>query len=299
VDHSLADAQDILRYSLRNALDYLRKVIGAVDAVYTTTLSMPMDVQEVTLLEGFKILGVFPNAQGDDNSQLNGLTAYYFDGVLKNKRQSRFSLHPAIKPFYQICQSQLDLPDLGTSTPEQCRPALEYESMPPIEIIRAPRLVRSKFLKMKEKPSQVINFYPFYMPNTLICDPDQSVEIYIRIDESKRFAAIISEHLQRSVEPVQLYQAMLQLLREQGISYVEIINDAADAYGIQCILDSTFTPCAYLPALKCQNETRRDYVVFGKSFEYLCRPNLNIEKTYFDFFRQYLKIERRNYFRKF
>jgi hypothetical protein len=104
------------------------------------------------------------------------------------------------------------------------------------------------------------------------------------------------EHLALPVNPVKLYEKTLHILLEQGISYIEIINDAADTFGIECIMQAGFTPCAYLPAFKLQGSTRRDYVIFGKSFEYLCRPDLNAHPAYIDFYREYFRIEGKNYF---
>jgi hypothetical protein len=96
-----------------------------------------------------------------------------------------------------------------------------------------------------------------------------------------------------------MYKQVLTLLREQGVSYVEIINDAADLYGTECILKAGFTPCAYVPAFKRQGQKRRDYVVFGKSFEYLCRPDMNSHGKYLEFYREFFRIEGKNYFPEF
>ena len=140
------------------------------------------------------------------------------------------------------------------------------------------------------------NFYPFYKPNCLIMDPNQDIEIFVKLNPERKFAAIIGEHLNITVRPVELYLAVQQLLKQESISYIEIINDAADTFGIECILKAGFTPCAYFPAFKKQGDSRRDYVIFGKSFEYLCRPDLNEHPAYKDFYQEYIKIEGKNYF---
>lgn len=298
VDRSQKNRKDVLRKSLRNALDRMKIDLPTLEVVFTTTLSMTMDLQEVTLLEGFKIMGVFPNATGSENSQLNGLTVYYYDEVFHQRRQSRFRLHEAIVPFFEVAQKQLDLPPVDVSKPEETTVVPGEEAVPPLEIIKAPLLVGRKFKGVKARPSQVINFYPFYSPNTLISDAEQKVEIYVRVADNIRFAAIIGENLELSVNPVELYNSVAQILKNSGVSYVEIINDAADVYGTQCFLDANFTPCAYIPAFKRQGETRRDYVVFGRSFEYLSRPDLNVDQEYIEFFKQYYKIEKSNYFRE-
>lgn len=295
VDTEEPDRRDILRGALRRFLTHVETEIGGIDIVYTTTLSLSLTEQEITLLEGFKIMGVFPNALGADHSQINGLTVRFSENVLEQKRYRDFALHRLIAPFFAICRGQIGIPELPEIAPESLPAASGYESMPPLEIVRAPLLIENKFKKLRERRSQVVNFYPFYRPDTLVCDPEQKIEIFIKADPTQRFAAIIGERLERSVHPVSLYNEVLKLLRANGITYVEIINDAADAFGIQCILDAGFTPCAYVPAFKRQGETRRDYVVFSKSFEYLCRPGPGLNPIYLDFFERYFALERRNY----
>ena len=99
--------------------------------------------------------------------------------------------------------------------------------------------------------------------------------------------------------PVSLYLEIQNILKKQGVSYIEIINDAEDVKGTDAILRSGFTPSAYFPAFKKQGKARRDFIVFGKSFEYLCRPNFKAHKSYIDFYREYYRIEGKNYFPDF
>ncbi len=295
IDPEVPQSKEQLRELLRYSLTELKKKFPQVDVVYTTTLSMSLSQQELTLEEGFNILGVFPNAIGEDQSRLNGVSAYFYEGVLQSKRPQHFSIHKEIKPFFDLAQRECHLPPVEVAK-EYYHPQMkDFEPLPTMEMIRASAFVRHRFDELIERRSQFLNFFPFYHPNTLITDPAQEIEVFVQITQKKRFAAIIGEHLEISVNPIELYQTVLSLLKSQNIAYVEIINDAADAYGTECIIAAGFTPCAYLPAFKRQDNNRRDFVVFGRSFEYLHRPNLNCHRSYVDFYLRFLQSEQRHY----
>jgi len=288
--------KQLMRELLQFSLSTLEKTVGSIDVVYTTTLSMSLGQQEITLELGFKILGVFPNAIGEDQSKLNGLSAYYFNGALHEKRYKTFSVHPAIWRFLTLASSKCGFSVDGITTATNTGDRLRHQSLPELEMIDAPKFVEYKFNQLKERRSQVLNFYPFYAPNVLFTDPQQEIEVFVKISKSIRFAAIIGEYLEKDVDPIELYDEVLRQLRDSHVAYVEIINDAADIYGTECILKSGFTPCAYIPAFKRQNDRRRDFVVFGRSFEYhLKKPDLNVNRGYLDFYQEYYQLEQRNY----
>jgi hypothetical protein len=301
-DPDAANYQGVTKNSLRHFLTYLRHKFPGIDVIFTTTVTMTLAQQKVTLDEGFSIFGVFPNLLGEDNSQLNGVSALFCNDVLEDHRQGSFQLHHVIGPFFKIAQRQVNLADVLIASPADVQEKVkkfgsEFDQViPALECIDAPEFVKGRFNSHRFRQSQIVSFYPFYSPNCLITDPEQLCEIFIKISHTIKFAAIIGEHLALPINPVKLYERTLQILRDRGISYIEIINDAADIFGVECILQSGFTPCAYLPAFKLQGKTRRDYVVFGKSFEYLCRPDFNAHKAYIDFYREYFKIEGKNYF---
>jgi hypothetical protein len=72
-----------------------------------------------------------------------------------------------------------------------------------------------------------------------------------------------------------------------------MINDAADALGTEALIQAGYLPCAYFPALKKQNNVRRDYVVFARSFENFFYPDLGkIAPVYRQYLRQYYEYEK-------
>lgn len=294
VDPELRSPRELARAALRGALELLDSARPRIEVIYTTTFTMSLDEQQLTLDEGFKVLGIFPNALGADRSKLNGLTARFSPEALGPARFADFALHPALAPFYRLAAAECGLGPLRAAAPEP--PAAQPRPEPPgaLELIRASGFVGHRFDKLLAHRAGVIDFYPFHRPNALITDPAQTVEIFVKIMDDLRFAAIIGERLERTVDPVELYRGALGLLRGRGMSYVEIINDAADGSGNDCILRAGFTPTAYFPALKRQGSMRRDYAVFGRAYENLRTPSRGAAKTYRDYFRLYYKAERRN-----
>ena len=301
-DKSFENSNLITRQLLRAMLELLKEKFPMIDLAYTSTFTMSMEHQRMTLDEGFKVLGIFPNAQGLDASKLNGLTGYFFNKTLEKKRDPEIRLHPKIMPFYEITRKQCGLPMLSVKPiDEQKSYDSDWNDVKThfdlqLELIEAPKFIEYQFEVLKSRRSQVINFYPFHLPNAMVTSPDQQLRVFIKLDRMRRSAAIIGEHLIIQANPVEIYIKTLELLKASGAYYVELINDAADVHGTECILRAGFTPTAYVPAFKKQGNKRRDYVVFGRTYEYSCRPSPTAPKPYAEFFNQYYELEMRNYF---
>ena len=294
IDPDRESAHEDLRASLRETLARLAEHTAGIDVVYCTTLTVPSQFQEVTLQEGFKILGIFPNAMTADTSRLNGLTAYYLRDTLATKRFSGFSVHETLKPFADIACRELGLESLTVAG--GAGPVAEPSGASvSLEVVSAPNLVGRRFEKLSKRRKQMADFYPFQKPNLLLTDPNEELQIFARVMPANRFAALVAEDWLVPANPVEIYAKVIQLLRDQGMNYIEIINDAADTSGNHWILEAGFVPCCYIPAFKRQGDTRRDYVVFGRSFEHVCRPDPSTPKVFLDFFREHLKVEWRNY----
>jgi hypothetical protein len=260
-----------------------------VDIIYTTTRTLTLEQQAKTLDHGFVILGIFPSGPGIDTLKLNGMTAYYPEGVL-NSRQGGFTLHPAIVPYFKIAQRQLKLPDLREAEVKETA-ADSYEPLPSLEWIEAPLFVKRRFQDLKERRFLTNHFYPFQEPNVLITDPTQSAEIFLKVSPGDHFATIIGERINLRLDPVKLYESILSILTRRSYSYIEIVNDAADVQGIDCMINAGFLPCAYIPAFKKHGRTRRDYVVLVHSLGRFPRRPTSINPTYVEFLAHYSELE--------
>jgi hypothetical protein len=274
---------------LEFAIGQLRDEMKVGDVIYTTTRSLTLAQQRLTLDLGFRVLGVFPTALGADRTRLNGLTASYAPGVLGARRHGSFALHPTVAPLYEIVRRQCELPELAIADTARI-PVLPADPAPPLELIEAPNFVRHRFRQLAERKFLTVTFYPFAEPNALVTDAAQRLEIFLRVMPEMRFATILGERIEERVDPVALYRRTAEILHERGITYIEVINDAGDAAGIEAILRAGYLPCAYFPCLKNHGELRRDYVVFGRSFEAPSLPDADVDEVYLEYFRAYYRL---------
>jgi hypothetical protein len=297
------------RAMLEFAIQDMRASRAGADVVYTTTRSLTLSQQSLTLDLGFRILGIFPNAAGADELRLNGLTAWFADGVLERMRIAPASLHPAVLPFYEIVRRQCALPPLPAAPlpsgargagrrPEAASGPVGPASgpcdapLPQLELIEAPAFVRHRFHRLSELRSLTLTFYPFAEPNALVTDPEQTVEVFIRVIPDMRFATILAERIDRPLSPVSMYRRIAEMLKSRHVTYVEVINDAADIAGIECIIQAGYLPCAYFPCLKKLGDSRRDFVVFGRTFELPELATTDVDPVYVEFFHEHQRLLR-------
>ncbi|MBX9769451.1 MAG: hypothetical protein K2X47_19400 [Bdellovibrionales bacterium] len=287
------DTAEVLRRTLVFTIRWLKEKFPDLDLLYTTTLSLKEEQQEIARNVGFKTLGIFPNAHGEDRSHLNSLTGFYYPGTLEAKRAGNISLHPELQKLFQITSKECGLAPLPVAKlqpPTQGTSSFSMIEVQELELITAVGFVKNRFLKLKESRT-IDTFYPFQIPNLILCDENEDVQIFVRLDHENRFASIIGEHVKKSLDPVRLYSMVREKLKTVGASYTEVINDAGDSEGNGIFLRAGFTPCAYFPCLKRHGESRRDYVVFGHSSEYVYRPHLNTLPIYLDYYSAYAQIE--------
>ncbi len=258
------------------------------DLLYSTTRGVSLELQSLTIDAGFKVLGIFPNAIGFDKTRINGLTAYYFGDSLKKRFCLNSSIHKIVEPIFELVSRQF-----GFETPNVLTPTyFEREKQNiELELIKAPKFVSNRFANLSRKKSSAIHFYPFQTPNALIVSPNEEIEIFVKIIPEIRFAAIIGEKLEESVDPISLYESVLNILNENGVAYVELINDAFDINGIDSLIRSGFLPCAYIPALKLVEKERRDYIVLSRAFEKRVTAFSQIHPLYLDFYNEYVNLE--------
>lgn len=290
-DAGTAGAREILKGLLLFTMEHLENSALRPDVLYTTTRTLTLEQQEVTLELDFKVLGIFPNAPGPAPRGLSGLTARYFNNALTEKRYADLSLHPAVAPFYEIARKECGLGKLPVAP---AAPAADRNAapLPVLEALQAPGFVARRFDLLKEGKFISVNFYPFQKPNILITSPDQGIEIFVKAVQEPRFAAIVAEKLDAAADPVRLYKEVARILKGLDISYIEVINDAADAAGIECILEAGYLPCAYFPCFKRQGNTRRDFVIFSRSFK-KDPPSFSgeVHGTYKQYLKEYLALK--------
>lgn len=271
-----------LRLTMNTVLDR-----NLADVAYCTARTINSADQLLTLEHGFKAIGIFPNAPSADGQKISGLAAWYGPGVI-GRRYGDYALHPAVRPFFELARTQLGFADLPQADASRLIP--ETAPPPPLERISAPLFAAEQFRQLRERRKLSVNFYPFQTPNVLITSPDQAIQVFAAVPPELHFAAIIGEHLKISVHPVALYRAVSTLLWQTGAAYIEVINDASDTLGIECILRAGFSPCGYFPALKSADDVRRDFVVFACLLEPVNAVHATMPDAFAGFLKAFLDL---------
>ena len=282
------------RRILGELIKAIKSSFPALDVLYATTRTLSMEQLSLTTEIGFRILGIFPKAAGADLTELSGMAAYFFRDTLGKNRYSDFHIHPAVQSFYEIAARACSLEKLPAAASE-FHEELSRCPLPVLETIDAKNFILKRFNDLKTRGLGTVNFYPFQEPNLLITDPGQEIEIFIKMIPEIKFAAIISEHLNLRVDPAGLYRHISGILRSKGATYIEVINDAADALGIDYVLKAGFAPCAFFPALKRHGSRRRDFLIFGKGFEKKCYSRANINAVFLEYLDEYQKIAEKTF----
>lgn len=293
-DCPLKNSQEMFQSLLDFAMSYIESNFPVIDVLYATTRSLGFREIQNTLDMGYKLLGLFPKATGLDSPFPQTLSAYYFKDTLRAKRYAPQVLHPVVGPFYDILSRELGLPPLKVLE-EMPQATASFEPMPPLEIIRAPQFVAERFRRLSRKRVLSMSFYPFQEPNAVLTDPEQRIEVFVRIEPKIGFATVIGEHLSLSVNPVELYKEISRQLYEKHVGYIETINDSGDILGIEMMVQAGYYPCAYFPCLKRQGDIRRDFVVFARAFEdYRC-PLERLNQTMQNYLQAYESVRQRRF----
>lgn len=280
----------ILQDSIRFLIERVLEKYPEIDIIYSTTRALTLKEQEATIDLGFKILGVFPSAMTLDPSRLNGLAIRFGKDVMEKKRFGGFSLHPGIARLFEIAREETGLRKLPYAD-LSLYPPLPDSPVPPLEFIEAPKFVAHQFQSLRERGFLSSNYYPFQEPNILVTDPAQSIGVFVEHFANDRFATINGEHMKAFVNPVDLYKTVGRMLYERNVAYIEVVCDAADVTGIDAILKAGYLPCAFFPALKRHGRSRRDYVVFARTYERVWEVQPDIHPRYLDYLKQYFKAE--------
>ena len=162
--------------------------------------------------------------------------------------------------------------------------------VPSLELINAAQFVKYRFNNQVKGECIDFAFYPFATPNVLITSPDSSIELFLSVNELDKSCAIIGCKVDRKVSLTKLFLKVANMLRDQGVRYVEMIVRANRHNIIDKVIQSRFIPCGYVPGLqRTEDNTRFDYVVLSRSFEILDFNNLELTGVNELYLKEYVK----------
>ncbi len=276
------------RAFLKLLIDYIGALSCGIDILWANSRPLDQD-QNLPAELGFKVLGIFPNGKEEDHTLVTALIAYFYDKTLEKDRIKDNPIHPSLKNLYNIARDECELPEV-TISPLDNPPEISLDSPKRLELIKAKSFVEHRFDRLKKRNFLSTTFYPFHRPNTLITNPEQSIELFVRVFPAQKMATVVAERIELDVDPIKVYQQVCRILKDESYNYIEVINDAGDVWGCEYLMKAGFVPCCYFPSLKKHNNRRRDYVVLARSYEHFVYPKLELDPIYINYLVQYHQL---------
>ncbi|UQA91883.1 GNAT family N-acetyltransferase [Streptomyces halobius] len=259
---------------------------GALDSVHTTVRLVTQAPQRVVTRNGYRPLGLMPNAADVSGCETLALFACYAEGVL-DRREPVAAVPQALMPLLGAAEDSIGIsyagvlpltpvdtepppphpagataPETARGTPSAAPSAPHPEIRTVIEVITAPGFVRRRFRDLFPDPAGA--YVPLRTPNTVLTPPDGEFEIYADLDPVAGSCALVAVHPCPSAATRAL-DALMAALNRAGADYVETLVPLSDAAGLQAFLSSGFVPSACYPAMRRIGDRFHDYVVLSRT----------------------------------
>ncbi|OIJ94751.1 GNAT family N-acetyltransferase [Streptomyces sp. MUSC 14] len=232
---------------------------GLLDSVYATVRLVTEGPQQVVVRNGFRPLGLLPNAVEVEGCETLALFARYADGVLE-RRVPVTSVPERLSALLSAASRGVRI-DYARTRSAPCRAAAAAEAAP-IELIAAPAFVRRRFLELF--PTADDRFFPLHTPNAVVVATDGRFEAYADLDPVAGSCALVAVHPRPSAVAGAL-EALIASVTRAGADYVEALLPLADTDALEVFLASGFVPSAVYPAMRRLHERFHDYVVLSRT----------------------------------
>ncbi|WP_333773497.1 GNAT family N-acetyltransferase [Streptomyces sp. IBSBF 3136] len=234
---------------------------GRLDSVYATVRVVTAGPQHVVVRNGFRPLGLLPNAVEVDGCETLALFARYADGVLE-RRAPVAAVPDGLSALLAAASTGVGI-DYGSTRGAPGRGAVPTAAgAEPIELITAPGFVRRRFLELFPQPGD--RFFPLHTPNAVLAAADGSFEAYADLDPVAGSCALVAVHPRPSAVAGALEGLMVTLTRA-GADYAETLLPLADTEALEVFLASGFVPSALYPAMRRIHDRLHDYVVLSRT----------------------------------
>ncbi|MFF3918654.1 GNAT family N-acetyltransferase [Streptomyces sp. NPDC001852] len=234
---------------------------GRLDSVYATVRVVTEGPQNVVVRNGFRPLGLMPNAVEVEGCETLALFARYADGVLE-RRAPVERIPQRLAALLSAAASGIGIDYAGAgriATPPEPRVVTGAE---PIELIAAPAFVRRRFLE--RFPGAGDRFFPLHTPNSLLVAADGGFEAYADLDPVAGSCALVAVH-PRPAAVAGALEALMTAVTRAGADYAEALLPLADAEALDVFLASGFVPSAVYPAMRRIGDRFHDYVVLSRT----------------------------------
>jgi hypothetical protein len=265
---------------------------GRVDSVYATTRTLSKSPKLMCLHNGFKALGIFPNAHKIQHHETLTLLARHREGILGRRHEIR-RVPERLGPIVDVLRKVTGLSHEPEIIPETARaPRERRTAVPELEFIYAPAFVLKRSLETFREPAE--RFYPFHSPNLLISATDGSFEAYAYISKVDRYCTLIG-FTPGLLDIAERLDPLIEQLTDFGASYIEVLLPIECYQEIGALLDRSFLPSAIYPAMRREGELWLDYIIMSRSMEPLDFRGMAIDSSFKPFVDQYVDLWKKMY----
>ncbi|MFI1935997.1 GNAT family N-acetyltransferase [Streptomyces purpureus] len=235
---------------------------GRLDSVYATVRTVSAGPQRVVARNGFRPLGLLPNAVDLSSRESLALYARHSTGVL-DRRVPVPAVPAPLLPLLRTVEDSLGVTYDGTTGTDPL-PAAGPEKAEPLEMIEAPSFVRRRF--RDRFPDGGGWFYPLHTPNVLLTPEDGRFEVYAYLNRTGRYCSLLTAHPDPAAAAAHL-EPVTRALTRAGAGYVEALVPLARHGALSAFLAQGFVASALYPAMRADDDGFHDYVVLSRSTE--------------------------------
>ncbi|WP_327412022.1 GNAT family N-acetyltransferase [Streptomyces sp. NBC_01233] len=237
---------------------------GRLDSVYATVRTVGSGPQRVVARNGFRPLGILPNAVDLRSRESLALYARHSEGVL-DRRMPVTEVPAPLLPLLRTAEAALGIryPGVRASTGPIPAPAPQGAAER-LEMIEAPAFVRRRF--REQFPCAEGWFYPLHTPNVLLTPEDGRFEVYAYLNRAGGYASLLTAHPDPAAAAAYL-EPVTRALARAGAGYVEALVPLAHQEALSAFLAQGFVAGALYPAMRADGDGFHDYAVLSRSSE--------------------------------
>ncbi|AYV25771.1 Acetyltransferase (GNAT) family protein [Streptomyces sp. ADI95-16] len=237
---------------------------GVLDSVYATVRTVSAGPQRVVTRNGFRPLGILPNAVELSSRESLALYARHSPGVL-DRRVPVAEVPASLLPLLRTAGVSLDI-SYADTRPTPSPPAPTGFAPAPLEIIEAPAFVRRRF--RAQFPDTGRWFYPLHTPNILLTPEDGSFEVYAYLNRTGGYCALVTAHPDPAAAAGWL-EPVTRTLTRAGAGYVEALVPLEQHAALSAFSAQGFIAGALYPAMRRDGDGFHDYVVMSRTTEHI------------------------------